>query len=233
MRHLVVIPCFNEEASLGATLSELRRHLPTTPVLVVDDGSRDGTAQVAQAFASQDVTLLRHPQNLGYGSAVQTGAKYAVRHGFDAVALFDADGQHDAADLPAAMFHVERGDADVVVGSRFLGSCGYRMPALRMFGIRLFRGLLRLLSGLRITDPTSGLQVLNRRALAICVSDAYSVEYPDADMLMAYSRAGLRVMETPAAFRPRVTGTSMHSSFKGVYYVYKVTLSMLMIASRP
>jgi len=233
LRFLIVIPCYNEEANIVSTLGDLRAHVPDVPVVLVDDGSSDDTRELVKEYLSEKVRLLRHAANLGYGSAVQTGVKYAIRERYDAVVLFDADGQHSAADLRPAMAMIESGEADAVVGSRFLGSCDYPIPLPRMLGIRLFRFMLRVMSGLRITDPTSGLQVLNRRALGIIDSDNFSVEFPDADMLMTYSQASLKVVEFPAAFKPRGAGVSMHSTIKGFYYLYKVTFSMLMVASRP
>ena len=173
---------------------------------------------------------MRHAVNLGYGCAIQTAAKYALAAGYDAVVFFDGDGQHSGADVPVALALVTDGRANVAVGSRFLGSCGYRIPFSRRIGIVVFRTLLRSLSGLRVTDPTSGLQALDRRAMRVCASESFSTAFPDADMLLLYHRAGLTVTEFPGSFRRRASGESMHSPGSVVRYVYKMTVSMLAVA---
>ncbi len=230
---LVAIPCFDEERNIGRTLADVFAHAGAVDVVVVDDGSDDRTAAVVRDARHARVTVIRHPLNLGYGSAIQTAAKYAQRKGYRTLVFFDGDGQHSALDVPAALALVADGRADVGVGSRFLGTCGYHVPFSRRAGMATFRVLLRLLSGLRVTDPTSGLQVLNSRAIRICGSESFSTAFPDADMLLLYHRAGLKVVEFPASFRARTHGKSMHSVLASAYYIYKMTVSMLVVAITP
>lgn len=232
MNYIIIIPCYNEEENIIQTVNNIKNVLPSAPILIIDDGSRDTTYEKALSIKLENVSIIRHPINLGYGSAIQTGAKFAFREGYDSIILFDADGQHSATDLSLAIDLMNKDEADVVLGSRFLGSCSYKVPAPRKIGIIAFRWLLKRFSGLHITDPTSGFQALNRKAIRICISDDFSVDFPDADMLMIYKRSGLRVLEIPAHFKERIAGTSMHNYLKGFYYVYKVTLSMLMVAMR-
>jgi glycosyltransferase involved in cell wall biosynthesis len=234
MRALVAIPCFNERANILRTLEDLRGHVPQVDCLVVDDGSADDTATALREAAPPHVTVLRHPVNLGYGCAIQTAAKYALAGGYDIVVFFDGDGQHSGSDVPLALAVIAEGRGDVAIASRFLGTCGYPIPFSRRAGMTVYRGLLRALSGLRITDPTSGFQALDRRAMLICASESFSTAYPDADMLLLYHRAGLKVAEFPGCFKPRISGRSMHNSFvSALHYIYNMSISMLVVALTP
>ena len=230
MRALVAIPCFNEEHNILHTLDDLRVHAPGIDCLVVDDGSDDATAAVVREARMRRVSVVRHPVNLGYGSAIQTASKYALAHDYDIVVFFDGDGQHSGSDVPLALTTIADGGVDVAVGSRFLGSCGYRIPFSRRTGMTVFRALLRVLSGPRVTDPTSGFQALDRRAMHICASESFATAFPDADMLLLYHRAGLKIAEFPALFKPRTSGRSMHSLTSSAHYIYKMSISMLVVA---
>ena len=149
---------------------------------------------------------LHHPVNLGYGSAIQTAAKYALAGEYEAIVFFDGDGQHSGSDVPAALAIIAEEEANVAVGSRFLGSCGYAIPLSRRVGMVVFRTVLRAFSGLRVTDPTSGLQALDRRAMRICASDSFNTAFPDADMLLLYHRAGLKGRRVPRDFQASDVG---------------------------
>jgi glycosyltransferase involved in cell wall biosynthesis len=174
-RPCIVIPAFNEETRLPAVLAELRRTLPDHYLVVIDDGSRDRTAEVA---ARAGARVLRHPYNLGYGAALQTGFKYALECDAPWVVQMDADGQHLPAEVPALVALLESGDCDIAIGSRFLAPSGYEMGALRSTGRQLIRALGRL-AGLDLTDPTSGFQALSRRALTLYARDWFPTDYPD------------------------------------------------------
>ncbi len=233
MRPLVAIPCFNERDNILRTLDDVLAHAPGVECLVVDDGSTDDTAAAVREAALPGVTVVRHPINLGYGCAIQTAAKYALSGEHETVVFFDGDGQHSGGDIPVALALVTQGGADVAVGSRFLGSCGYKIPFSRRAGMAVFRGLLRALSGLRVTDPTSGFQALDRRAMRICASESFSTAFPDADMLLLYHRAGLTVAEFAGNFRPRTSGSSMHSLVSAAHYIYKMSVSMIVVTLTP
>lgn len=233
MRALVAIPCFNEAHSIVRTLDDLRAHAPEVDMVVIDDGSDDGTSAIVRSAPFHGVTVVRHAVNLGYGSAIQTAARYALDRGYDAVVFFDGDGQHSGEDVPTGLAVIGDGGVDVGVGSRFLGSCAYRIPFSRRAGMAVFRTLLRILSGLRVTDPTSGFQVLDEKAMRLCASESFSTAFPDADMLLMYHRAGLGVAEFPASFRERSSGDSMHSVMASFYYIYKMTISMIVVALTP
>jgi glycosyltransferase involved in cell wall biosynthesis len=215
---------------VGAVVADVRHALPSADVLVIDDGSEDATsAEAAKAGA----IVLSLPANCGYGTALQTGYKYAVRHGYELVGQIDADGQHQAEFLSAmlAMLHEDR--ADVVVGSRFLAKDGhYQTPFARSLGIRLFARVASLATGQLVTDPTSGFQVMRGEIASLFSRDVFPVDYPDADILILLHRTGYRVRELPVQMRPS-PGTSMHSSQSTPYYVYKMLLSIFVTLLRP
>ncbi|HEY5658012.1 MAG TPA: glycosyltransferase family 2 protein [Myxococcota bacterium] len=222
MRRAILIPAFDEASRLGDVLRALSERAPGFDVIVVDDGSGDATAEVAAAAGAR---VLRHSFNLGYGAALQTGYKYAWRTGVELLIQLDADGQHDPADATALLEPVERGELDLVIGSRFLGGDTYRMGALRSVGRALFQSLLRAF-GLRVTDPTSGFQAMNRAVLELYTADAFPIDYPDVDVLLAAHRQGLRVGERPVTMAQSARPSSLHSGWAPVYYVYKMMLSV-------
>jgi glycosyltransferase involved in cell wall biosynthesis len=222
-RTLVIIPAFNEEARLGKVIGQVLRLLPQADVLVVDDGSSDATSAVAAVAGAR---VLRLPFNSGYGVALQTAYKHALRHGYLFAAQIDGDGQHEPADIPLLLEVVRSGEADLVLGSRFLGRRSYRAPLLRRAGMGLFRWLTSLLVRQRITDPTSGFQALNRRTIHFYASDVFPVDYPDADVLLMVHRAGLRIRELPVRMYAAADRHSMHSGFKPLYYIFKMFLSI-------
>ena len=228
-RVMVVVPAHDEEESLPATFAALRAHLPGVAVAVIDDCSRDTTAAIAARAGAQVVTL---PCNLGYGGAVQTGFKYALERGHDVVLQLDADGQHDPASAAALLAPVLRGEADVAIGSRFLGQARYPIPALRRIGMRVFARIVTFVARQRFTDPTSGYQALGRKALEFFARDNYPTDFPDADTIILLVLAGFRVREVPVVMRARTAGSSMHSNLKAVYYVSKMFLSIAMVLLR-
>jgi len=222
-RVLVLIPCLNEAPRISQLVSEIVASHPTVDVLVVDDGSSDDTGKrAAQAGAS----VLRLPFNLGYGAALQTGYKYALARGYDRLVQMDGDGQHPASEVGGLLRSLDQGDTDLIVGSRFLGRADYRIPRLRLVGIRLFSWLTSLLARRRVTDPTSGFQAMNRRVMRFYGQDFYPYDYPDADMLVRVHYGGLSFREVPVVMLGGPPGKSMHSGLRPAYYVYKLLLSL-------
>ena len=221
---LVIIPAHNEEESLPPTLAELRERAPGVDVLIVDDGSRDATADVARAHG---VPVVRHVVNLGVGAALQTGFRYAFERGYTVGVQLDADGQHDPVFLEALTEPVLAGACDVTIGSRYVARSGYRAPLARRLGMLLFSGVVRLALGQRISDTTSGFRAYHRRVMDVCRFD-FPKDFPDAPLLIALVRRGFRLQEVPVRMRERRAGQSFYTLGKSLYYPYKNLLSSLM-----
>jgi len=222
---LVAIPAWNEAENLEAVIAELRRVRPLDHLLVVDDGSTDDTPHVARRLGCP---LLELPFNLGYGAAIQAGIKHGLRHGYAVVVTFDADGQHDPGDIAALVEAVAAG-ADLVLGSRFTAPEAYRGSRIRQSGRRVFAGLARILTGLDLTDPTSGLKALGQRAQELFALARFPDRHPDADALVLASRARLRVEERPARMRPSRNRHSMHDG-RAIAYTCNMLFSLLVAA---
>lgn len=225
-RVLVVIPCWNEARNLGEVLRELRAARGGDDVLVVDDGSTDGTAALARQLGCRVVEL---PLHLGYGAAVQAGVKYGLRRRYGAVVTFDGDGQHDPADIAPLLEAVADG-ADLALGSRFLADGSYRGGLTRRVGRALFSALSRALTGLALTDPTSGLKALGARGQALFALARFPDRFPDADALVLARRSRLAVAERPAHMRPSLNRASMHGGTRAVAYTFNMLLSLLVAA---
>lgn len=222
---VVVVPAHNEAANLPSVLGEIASLGLPLDVIVVDDGSSDETATVAEGAGAK---VLRLPFNLGYGAAVQTGLLYAVDSSYDVCVLLDGDGQHDPRDVPALIAPVLRGEVDLVIGSRFLGRADYEIPFTRRLGMGLFRTLTSVVTRQRITDATSGFQAIGARLVKF-LSDEYPRDFPDADTLIRLHRAGFRIGEVGVVIRPRLRGESMHHGMTTLYYLYKVLFSIFIV----
>lgn len=229
-RILIGIPAFNESSRVGAVVEDVRAALPSADVLVVDDGSSDTTGQEARDAGAIVVTL---PVNSGYGTALQTAYKYAVRQGYDLIGQIDADGQHQARYLPTMFATLREEDVDVVIGSRFLDKDGHYKPsAARKAGMAIFARIATLMTRQHVSDPTSGFQVMRAPVAAFFCSDVYPVDYPDVDILILLHRSGFKMREVPVQMRPS-SNTSMHAGHRSLYYVYKMFLSILVTLLRP
>ena len=226
---LVLIPAVNEEARVGDVIKGVKQFLPGAKILVVNDGSGDGTARVSKEAGA---CVVNHPFNMGVGTALQTGYKYAVQNGFQYVIQLDADGQHAPAFLPAFVAKLKETEADLIIGSRFLQRSDHGVPFGRWMGNALFAKLATLLIHERLTDPTSGYRALKSTALQFCVQDTYGFDYPDADFLLALHRSGFRIEEIPIHVLPRTGGQSQHSGLKPIYYTIKMFLSIFIILLR-
>jgi hypothetical protein len=220
---LVILPAWNEEEKIASVIQQVKAEIPEAKILVINDGSTDQTEPKALAAGAK---VLSHPFNMGYGVALQTGYKYALKYGFDNVLQMDADGQHDPRSLRTLLKIVEEGKADVAIGSRFLGEKKYRISFCRRIGMHLFGFIATFLSGQKITDPTSGYQALGPKAIKFFTREVFPGDYPDADVLVMLHRAGFRIQEVAVAMHPNLQGKSMHSGFKPIYYTYKVFLSI-------
>jgi glycosyltransferase involved in cell wall biosynthesis len=219
---VAIVPALNEVGSIGGVIDEIHAFDPSFDVVVVADGSTDRTAEVA---AEHGAHVLRLPFNLGIGGAVQTGFRYAWEHGCEIVVRVDGDGQHDPGELGAVLAPVLAGHADVAVGSRFVGTDGYRSSRARRLGIRVLAWTVSAMVRQRVTDPTSGFQALNRRALALFAAD-YPHDYPEVEATVMAHRCGLRRVEVPVTMRERGGGRSSITALHSIYYMVKVLLAL-------
>jgi hypothetical protein len=221
---IAIVPALNEEESIARVIEEIRSYDPDLEIVVIDDGSFDRTGQSARAAGAR---VLRLPFNLGIGGALQTGFRYAFENGFELAVRVDGDGQHDPSQLGAVIEPVRRGDVDIAVGSRYLSPTGdgYRSTAPRRMGIRVLAGAVSLLTRQRITDPTSGFQALNRKAITLFAAD-YPHEYPEVEALVLLIRHRLVMREVPIDMRPRATGQSSIRTLSSIYYMVKVLLAL-------
>ncbi len=227
---LVIIPAYNEEPRIQRVIAKIHEHVPDAEILVVDDGSTDGTAEAARMAGARVASL---PYNLGYGVALQTGFKYASRHQFSYVVQMDADGQHEAACIPDLLAAVQDPQVDVVLGSRWLGLARYDGPLLRKFGKFFFGFLASLLTQLKVTDPTTGFQALTQEVIRFYCTNVYPVDYPDANVIIMLNRAGFRVTEVPVIMYADSSGQSMHSGLlRPIYYGLKMMMSIAMTLLR-
>ncbi|MCY7364380.1 MAG: glycosyltransferase family 2 protein [Frankiaceae bacterium] len=221
-RVLVVIPAFNEEATLAGVVEEVRAALPSADVLVVDDCSADATRAVALTTAAQVLTL---PINLGVGGAMRAGFRYALRYGYDAVLQVDGDGQHDPQDAPRLIAALA--DADLVIGARFAGTGDYDVRGPRRWAMRLLARTLSRVTGARLTDATSGFRVCNGRTLELFARH-YPAEYlgDTVETLVIVARAGLTVAQVPVTMRDRAGGQPSQSPVRAAVYLLRVVLAL-------
>ena len=222
---MLLIPALNEEGRVGQVVQRLADLYPYARIVVVDDGSEDATVAEATAAGAE---VLSHPFHMGYGAALQTGYKFALRRGANLVVQMDGDGQHLPEEVAILLARMTRGDVDLVVGSRFLGRGSYRMPFLRRIGSWLFASVTSALVGRELSDPTSGFQALNTRTLRFYRQDFYPWDYPDADILIRAEYHGLRFDEVAVEMLPGIPGKSMHRGLRPLYYVYKLLLSIFL-----
>jgi glycosyltransferase involved in cell wall biosynthesis len=228
--YLAVVPAYNEAATIGSVVRSIGEHAPDCDVLVVDDGSTDDTQRIAQDAGAR---VLHHPFNLGIGGAVQSGFFYALEHGYDYMVQVDGDGQHDPREIERLRECMAEDYAiDMVCGSRFLADGQtYPAPISRRTGIHLFAFIVSRLVGQRVSDPTSGFRLHNRRAITLFARD-YPHDYPEVEAVLMLHVHRLRMREVPVRMFQRGGGSSSISSGKSLYYMVKVLLAVFVGLAR-
>lgn len=228
-KYLIIIPAYNEGPSIEKVIDETRESMPDAEMLIVNDGSNDDTAYKS---LNKGVNVVNLPFNIGYGCALQTGFRFAEEYNFDYVITMDGDGQHDPKSINNLVDAIKTSDADIVIGSRFLKG-DYKMTFARKLGALLFGYVARLYTGIRITDPTSGFQLLNRQVFTyLAQGDNYPLDYPDVNIIMALHKKRFKVVEAPVIMREKNNGKSMHSGIRPLIYVVRMILAILIVLLR-
>jgi len=218
----IIIPAYNEEASIIDVIKGVRRYT-NIDITVIDDGSYDSTARKAKEAGAY---VISHPYNMGYGVALQTGYKFAVKHNYDFLIQIDADGQHSPDAIPEFFRLMENNESDVLIGSRFLGSNKYKPAFLKSVGIFFFKMVIRIFKA-KITDPTSGYQCITREVFSIFTDDSFPCDYPDTNIIIRLHRMGFRVKEIPVLMKKNQKEKGMHQgSLTIIYYFFSMFLSI-------
>lgn len=228
MKKLAIIPAYNEEGNIEKTVKDIQENAPDFDYIIINDCSTDGTLSLCQKNGYKVVNL---PVNLGIGGGVQTGYLYAWRNGYDIAVQFDGDGQHTASFLETMSEYLTEHDLDMVIGSRYITKDGFQSTGMRRMGIRYFTGLIKLLTGKRITDPTSGMRMVNRSVIELFAKD-YPKDYPEPESVTTILKKKKRVEEIPVVMNAREAGVSSISPVNAVYYMIKVTAAVVMAAIR-
>ncbi len=228
MKKLVIIPAYNERGSILKTVQDVKDHAPSFDYVVVNDCSKDDTLKICR---ENGINVINLPMNLGIGGGVQTGYMYAFRNGYDVAVQFDGDGQHNAAYLDQMAETVDKEGLDMVIGSRYIEKKGFQSSGLRRMGIRYFTWLIKLMTGQKITDPTSGMRMCNRDVIEIYAKD-YPRDYPEPESVTEILKRGKKVKEIPVMMNERTEGVSSISPKKSIYYMIKVSLAVIMAGKR-
>ena len=224
---LFVIPAYNEEENIENVLKEIKRDVNYADILVVNDCSKDGTAEIVR---NNNVKCIDNVFNMRYAMAVQTGIKYAYKHGYDYVIQFDADGQHIAKEAEKLYKKSKETDCDIAIGSRYLINTGYPCPFFRRIGTRIFEKVIKLFCHTRIADPLSGFQCLNRKVIERYAKMGNYPEFPDANLVIEMLLLGYKIEEVPVKMRLREVGESMHGGIiKPIKYMINMFYTIFFI----
>ena len=223
---LVIIPAFNEAGCIVNTVNDIIENAPEFDYVVINDCSRDDTYKLC---VEHGFNLVNLPINSGIGAAVQTGYLYAKRYGYKYAIQVDGDGQHDAAFLGTMARYMEEHGTGMLIGSRYIEKQGFQSSGLRRFGIKYFTVLIKILTGKRITDPTSGMRMVGRDIIEY-FAEEYPKDYPEPETAVTIVKRGWTVDEIPVVMKERQAGTSSISPKRSVYYMIKVSLACVMAA---
>lgn len=228
MKKIVIIPAYNEEGGIVKTVTDVIENAKDFDYVVINDCSKDNTLEICYEHNFNVVNL---PVNMGIGGGVQTGYMYAYRNGYDIAVQFDGDGQHNASYLNNMSKKLIEDNLDMVIGSRYIEKEGFQSSGMRRMGIKYFTGLIKLLTGKKITDPTSGMRMINRKIMKQ-FSEEYPKDYPEPESVVTILKEGAKVEEIPVKMNAREEGVSSISPSKSIYYMVKVSIAVLIAAIR-
>ena len=223
MKKLIIIPAYNESENIEKTVTAIKKNAPDFDYVIINDCSTDQTRKICER---NHYNIINLPINLGIGGAVQTGYRYGYEEGYDVAVQVDGDGQHDPQFLNTMVEYLNENNLDMVIGSRFINKEGFQSSGTRRIGIKYFTILIRVLTGTKITDPTSGLRMVNREIMKIFAYD-YPKDYPEPESVVSILRKEKKVKELPVIMKAREGGVSSISPKKSIYYMIKVTLAIL------
>ncbi len=218
---LIILPAYNEEKNVGMVIDDIRNNFGATDILVIDDGSSDKTDEIVR---KKGVFLIRHIFNLGIGASFESGCQFARAREYGYVLRMDADGQHRAVLMKDLLAPVKSGEFDISVGSRFLGKSEFKSSFFRMLGILLICFVLRLITGKKVTDPTSGFYAMNKKAF-LFFADKCAEDYPEPEILLY--QENFKIKEIPVSMIKRQGGTSSITPWKSIFYMLKVILALI------
>lgn len=223
MKKIIIIPAYNEEENIERTVNAIQKSAQGFDYVIINDCSTDNTRKICE---EKEFNIVNLPINLGIGGAVQTGYKYAYENGYDVAVQVDGDGQHDPEFLNTMAKYLVEHQVDMVIGSRFIEKKGFQSSITRRMGIQFFSKLIKVLTGKKITDPTSGLRMIGRNVMEI-FSEDYPRDYPEPESIVAVLRKNMKIEEIPVVMLERQGGVSSISPKKSIYYMIKVTLAIL------
>ena len=223
MKVLVVIPAYNEEQNIDKVIKNLNDKAPYVDYLIINDCSKDGTEKLCKENGYNYISL---PINLGIGGGVQAGYKYALEHNYDIVIQHDGDGQHDPDYINDVIEPIKNGQADIVIGSRFIDKQGFQSSGARRFGINFLSKLIKLCTGTVVKDVTSGFRAVNREYIEY-YAENYPTDYPEPEAIVEAALRGAKILEMPVIMRERENGVSSINFRRSVYYMIKVSSAIL------
>ena len=222
MKTLVIIPCYNEQDSILRVVSNLKANAPWADYLIVNDCSTDKSEEILKA---NEMRYINNPVNLGIGGGVQAGYLYAKENGYDIAVQMDGDGQHDPKFLADVCLPIEKGQADMCIGSRFITNEGFQSSFMRRLGINIISTLILVLTGKKVRDTTSGFRACDRKLIEF-FSANYADDYPEPEAIMSCIMNGFTICEVPVVMEERQGGVSSIRSLKSAYYMIKVCLAL-------
>ena len=227
MKKLIIIPAYNEEKNIETLLNKLDKEYPEYDYVVINDCSTDCTKNI---LLNRKANFVDLPVNLGIGGGVQTGYMYALEKDYDIAIQMDGDGQHLPEYLDTIVSPIESGQADIVIGSRFISIEGFQSSVMRRLGIKILSCLIKILTNLKIKDVTSGFRAINKKTIQLFANN-YAQDYPEPEAIVLGALNGLRTLEVPVKMQERVGGKSSINGLKSIYYMIKVSLSLFMVCA--